>query len=148
MQKISWFLCRRPYETGWDPLVSAFAIAWCIWNWRILLVLIGDGDGGWLAKIDYLDKRLMAPSSVWLLHGLVYPLLFACAWIFVLPPILRRDAVFHEGQSHRTKSAVMAALESAPISREEQGRMWANFLKEAKSMGRRTGRTYRRYRSV
>lgn len=42
-----------------NPLVSAFTIAWLVWNFRVVLVLVGDGDGGWRAKIDYLDKILL-----------------------------------------------------------------------------------------
>lgn len=112
-----------------NPFVSAFAIAWLIWNFRVILVLIGDGDGGWRAKIDYLDKTLMVPTYSWALHGVVAPLIFACIWIFALPRVLRWVALFHARQSHLTKEAMMAADESAPISAAERTELWSKMQK-------------------
>lgn len=116
-----------------NPLLSAFAIAWAIWNFRVILVLVGDGDGGWLAKIDYLDKQLMVPSWMWAIHGLAIPLFIAGIWIFALPLVLRKVAVFHERQLNKTRGELITAMESAPISAEDRSQMWAKFHKERKA---------------
>lgn len=116
-----------------NPLISAFVIAWVIWNFRVVLVLIGTGDGGWLAKIDYLDKRLMTQSWMWGVHGLVVPLLVSLAWIYILPPFLRKVASHHEGESGKTKAALLAAAEKAPISEEERDRLWSKLTSERRA---------------
>lgn len=116
-----------------NPLVSAFAIAWLIWNFRVVLVLLGSGDGGWLAKIEYLDKRLMTPAWMWPLHGLGIPLALALAWIYVLPPVLRKVAIQHERQVDLTKIALLSAMEKAPISEEERQKLWEQFARERRS---------------
>jgi len=116
-----------------NPLVSAFAIAWLIWNFRVVLVLVGTGDGGWRAKIDYLDKTLMVPSYMWGIHGLAVPLLFAVVWIFALPKLLRSVAIFHAHQSHITKEEMLEAGENEPISAAERTEMWAQMRKRQKS---------------
>jgi hypothetical protein len=115
-----------------NPLISAFVISWLIWNFRVVLVLIGSGDGGWRAKINYLDSQLMVGWSAWPLHGLLVPLGIALVWIFAMPGVLRRVAVFHEGPSHVTKAEVLKALEKAPISEEERIGLWASMAKERK----------------
>jgi hypothetical protein len=118
-----------------NPLVSAFAIAWLIWNFRIVLVLVGKGDGGWKAKIDYLDKVLMVPSSSWFWHGLLIPLGVALLWIFALPWVLRKIAIAHEMQSNKTKEALLVARNQAPISVEERASLWAQMHSERKAWG-------------
>ena len=110
-----------------NPLVSAFTIAWLIWNFRVVLVLVGEGEGGWRAKIDSLDKTLMIPSYMWWIHGMAVPLLIACLWIFALPRLLRTVALFHAREGHLTKAAMLQSTESEPISAAERTEMWSQM---------------------
>jgi hypothetical protein len=112
------------------PLIGAFIIAWAVWNFRVLLVLVGDGDGGWLAKINYLDKQLMVPAWMWVVHGLLVPLAFALVWILVLPPILRWFAVCHLRQVVKTKEAVLAIQDQSPMKGVEVADLRARMRKE------------------
>jgi hypothetical protein len=118
-----------------NPLVSAFSIAWLIWNFRIVLVLVGTGDGGWKSKIDYLDRVLMVPASSWLWHGLLIPLVIALVWIFALPWVLRKIAIAHEMQANKTKEALLTARNEAPISAEERAVLWSKMHAERKAWG-------------
>lgn len=102
-----------------NPLVSAFACAWAVWNFRLLLVLIGDGEGGWLAKLKYIDERLMPNRLDWLVHGYLVPLAAALVWIYLLPPILRRVAAHHEKSRNAAVDAVYSATSTRTLSEDE-----------------------------
>ena len=102
-----------------NPLISAFAIAWAIWNFRLLLVLIGNGEGGWQAKITYIDTRLMPHWWNWAWHGFLVPAISALAWIYLLPPLLRKVASDHEKHQNQTRDAIFAATESRTLSADE-----------------------------
>lgn len=110
-----------------NPLTGAYCLAWCIWNFRILLVSFSDGD--WKPKIDYIDGQLMTTWDDWLIHGYLVPLAFALAWIFVLPQILRRVLVFHREQVAKTAKAVMIADGEQPISTEEANQLRRRLIK-------------------
>jgi hypothetical protein len=86
-----------------NPLVGAFGLAWCVWNFRLLLVAFGDGE--WKPKIEYIDNSLMARWSDWLVHGYLAPLFFALIWVFAFPFLFRRVMVFHREQVAKTAKA-------------------------------------------
>lgn len=102
-----------------NPLVSAFVVAWAIWNFRLLLVLVGSGTGGWQAKITYIDTRLMVGWWTWPVHGLLIPLASALVWIYILPPVLRKVAASHERSQNTTREAIFTATEARTLSVEE-----------------------------
>ena len=104
-----------------NPLVGAFSLAWLIWNFRLSLIMFGEGN--WKPKIDYIDKVLMPSWSDWLIHGYIVPLLFALVWVFALPVAFRRVMVFHRSQAAKTAKAVMLAEEQIPISNEEANKI-------------------------
>jgi hypothetical protein len=116
-----------------NPLVSAFAIAWLIWNFRVVLVLIGQGDGGWAAKITYLDTRLMATWWAWALHGFAIPLLFAIIWIYILPPLLREVALHHERQANTTRTGMLEVLGQTPLTEDDRVKLLEQIRKERKA---------------
>lgn len=117
------------------PLIGAFAIAWAVWNFRVLLVLVGDGDGGWLAKIEYLDKKLMVPEWMWIVHGLVIPLAVSLTWLLILPPALRWFSIYHLRQVVKTKEAVVAIQDLSPMKGQEVAELRARVRKDRQQWG-------------
>lgn len=113
-----------------NPLISAFVIAWGIWNFRLLLVLIGSGDGGWQAKITYIDTKLMVHWWHWVVHGTLVPLLAALLWIYVLPPLLRKVAAHHEKHTNLTREALFQITETRTLSEEEAAEMRSVMLRQ------------------
>lgn len=98
-----------------NPLVGSYIFAWLLWNFRLVLVLIGDGSGGWAEKIAYIDNKLMVSSWDWFLHGLAMSLLFSCLWVFCFPFVSRQILVFDRAQRFRTSHAILKAEEKKPI---------------------------------
>lgn len=118
-----------------NPFVGAFLLAWAVWNFRIILVLVGDGgddDGGWQAKIEYLDKHYLNNGIDSHINLYILPALAALFWVFVLPGILRFITVYHERQLNITKSAVLAELEKSPLDADAVEKLTAAFLADRK----------------
>lgn len=113
-----------------NPLISAYALAWAVWNFRLLMVVMGDGDGGWRAKINYIDTQLMPRWQDWAVHGGFIPLAIALAWIYALPPILRRVAAHHERAANKTRSAIYQVTETRTLSAEDALEMRVVMLKK------------------
>ncbi|RLJ40543.1 hypothetical protein [Acidovorax sp. 106] len=113
-----------------NPLVSAFVVAWAIWNFRLLLVFLGSGDGGWKAKISYIDNYLFPKQLDWLIHGSLIPLGIALTWIYLLPPLLRRIAADHEKNLNRTRDAIFSATEVRTLSSEEALHLRSVMIKQ------------------
>jgi hypothetical protein len=88
-----------------------------------MLVLFGEGEGGWLAKLDFIDKRLMDGKFDWPIHGLFWPLFIACLWVFVFPFVARKVLVFSKSQLLVTKRAVLEAEKNSPLSESEATRL-------------------------
>lgn len=104
-----------------NPLIGSFAIAWAVWNFRIILVVFSEGD--WKTKIDYIDKTLMQTWQDWILHGYLAPLSVALAWVLISPILFRRMMVYHREQLAKTAAAVMVADDKQPIGTEEANRL-------------------------
>lgn len=113
-----------------NPLISAFVIAWVVWNFRLLLVLIGSGEGGWQAKITYIDTKLMVHWWHWVVHGTLVPLVAALLWIYVLPPLLRRVAAHHEKHTNLTREALFQISGTRTLSEEEASEMRSVMLRQ------------------
>lgn len=108
-----------------NPLLGAYVIAWSLWNFRVLLVLLGDGDKGWDAKVEYLDRVLLADWWTFPYYGLSVPLLVALIWIYAAPPVLRIFAVHHQQQLLTTKRKILEAQNDAPIPKAEALKLMA-----------------------
>lgn len=123
-------LMQTARERFGNPLIGAFAIAWAIWNFRIILVLVGNGDGGWKAKLEHIDTVLMPTRWVWFWHGYFWPTCFALAWIYVLPPLLRKIAADHEKNLNRNREAIFSITEARTLSVDEAMYMRQVMLKQ------------------
>jgi hypothetical protein len=108
-----------------NPLLGAFCVAWSVWNFRIVVAILGNGD--WREKIEYIDKKLMLTTQDWLFHAYVIPLALAAVYVFLLPPLLRKVTVFHREQAAITARAVMIADGEQPISEAEASKLLARL---------------------
>ncbi len=75
------------YDRIVSPLSSAFICSWSIINWKLLLVLFGDGDSV-VNKINYIEQNLLNKSTI-----LYYPIL-STVFIIVIYPWLSNIAYF------------------------------------------------------
>ncbi|MDO9004739.1 MAG: hypothetical protein Q7V20_14930 [Aquabacterium sp.] len=65
-----------------DPLVWAFILSWAIWNYRLILVVLGDGP--YRGKIAYIDEELYK-NNEWFLRGILWPAGTALIQLLIVP---------------------------------------------------------------
>lgn len=100
-----------------SPILGSFAVSWCIWNYKFLVILFSDAT---VTQTFALIKSESFPdiSSV-LLYGVFFPLLTAAAYIFAYP----YPARFVYGFTRRRQKEVLelkrAIEEETPLTIEE-----------------------------
>nr|WP_296015942.1 hypothetical protein [uncultured Acidovorax sp.] len=93
-----------------------------------MLVLVGEG--GWKDKIAYIDTHLMPHWWDWALHGSIAPLLAALGWIYLLPPVLRKVATYHEKTLNLNREALFQVIETRTLSTQEALEMRSIMIKQ------------------
>lgn len=66
-----------------NPLVSSFAISWCLWNWKFLVIIFSDTT---VTQTFHLASTVAFPNF-WtcLIQGFLLPLISSAIYIFALP---------------------------------------------------------------
>lgn len=113
-----------------NPFVFAFVISWLLWNFRFVLILVGDG--GWKDKIDYIDSQIVGDTYTWLLNGLFLPCLSAVVWIYALPPVFRTISTHHEKQKNSSNEALLQVSGARAISEGEAVKIRSTILSQRK----------------
>lgn len=80
-------------ERTTNPLTFSFIASWCLWNFKFLLVLAGDGTTA--ERLQAIDSLYPFTLSTYLGHALLAPLLSACAYVFWYPSISQRVIDFY-----------------------------------------------------
>lgn len=111
-----------------NPLIGAFAAAWFVWNFKIVLVIVGKGP--WDAKIKYIYTDLMKDWTDWAVHGYLIPLIVAGLWIFLLPPAFRWVTVWHERQLNQNRKAIYGVTEQRVLTEDEAVILRTHILEE------------------
>lgn len=66
-----------------SPLLGAFAVSWCVWNHRAIIVVLSGEPVE--KKFELLDRVVYPSLDQSLMTGLVYPLLTSLAYLFLYP---------------------------------------------------------------
>lgn len=84
------------YERAISPLTGSFIIAWCLWNYKFVLVLFSGLSIP--DKFEWIECELFDTwQEVWLL-GLLYPLLSTAVYLFIYPFIAKPVFKFVRGK--------------------------------------------------
>jgi len=104
-----------------SPLLGAFAISWCGWNWKFLVILFSKAS---VTTTFSLVETVSFPdlSSI-LLYGLLFPLLVALAYVFIYPYparyiyefTLRRQREINEVKQRIAQETLLTFEESKKI---------------------------------
>jgi len=105
------------YERVSSPLLSSFALSWCGWNYKFLLVVLSGMSSH--EKIVYIDMNIF--PSVWsvVMHGAVLPLI-TCLFLIFLYPIPAEYIYRHvKIQQRRLKEIQQSIDDESPLSKEQ-----------------------------
>lgn len=114
-----------------NPLLGTYVITWCLWNFRVLLVLFGEGEKGWPEKLAYLDRALLTEWWTFPYYGMSMPLLLSLIWLYALPPVLRVFAVHHQKELLKTRTQVLQVQDKMPLSQSEATELRNRSRKES-----------------
>lgn len=70
------------YERVSSPLLGAFLVSWCIWNWRVFLIWVGGAELS--AKLALVDEYFSGWQK-WGIRGFVVPAATTAFYIYVYP---------------------------------------------------------------
>lgn len=113
-----------------NPIYGSFVLAWSILNFRLLLVLIGDGK--WAEKISYIDTKLYPRWSDWAVYGYVIPFVAALLYVLVSPFANRAITRFLRLQDKETATMLLEIEGEIPISKPEAELLRKGLLAERK----------------
>lgn len=85
------------YERVTSPLLGSFLISWCIFNYKLLLIILSSLPAP--EKIIYIELNLFSTPHDYIFKGIVYPLLAAIFLIYVYP--YPAAAVYRAARNHR-----------------------------------------------
>lgn len=100
-----------------NPIYGAFVVSWVVLNFRVLLVVFGDGSAR--DKIQYLDERLYPAPQHWAWYGFGYPLLLATLFVVASPFVRRWVTLFLRRRENETLTAMLKVEGETPLSREQ-----------------------------
>jgi hypothetical protein len=112
-----------------NPFIGAFVAAWCTWNFKIILVVLGSGKD-WEVKNNYIFKTLMPHWHDWAVHGYLIPALIALCWIYIFPYVLQPIAIHHEKQLNKNRKKLLEATEQRTLKEEDAQTLREHVINE------------------
>lgn len=105
------------YERVSSPLLSSFALSWCGWNYKFLLVVLSGMSSH--EKIVYIDMNIF--PSLWsvFIHGAALPLITSLFLIFLYPIPAEYIYKHVKIQQRRLKEIQQSIDDESPLSKEQ-----------------------------
>ncbi|MES2049659.1 MAG: hypothetical protein V4447_14755 [Pseudomonadota bacterium] len=66
-----------------SPLSASFTISWCLWNYKVLVILLSVNTVSMTFKL--IEKNCFPTTASILINGIGFPLLIALVYLFVYP---------------------------------------------------------------
>lgn len=109
-----------------NPLYAAYFFAWSYLNFRLLMVIFGEGS--WKEKITYIDGSLFSQNWHWWWYGFAYPLCIAVAYVAFAPFAYRWVTVFVKERDKLTVEKLMQIAGDTPLPNEAANRLRKKIL--------------------
>lgn len=105
------------YERATSPLISVFMISWCIWNYRLIMVVFSDSSV--MEKFNLIDNSLFNTLLACSTRGALYPLLTTAFMIFVYPYPAKFVYEFWRKRQKELKEIRQLIEDETPLTKEE-----------------------------
>lgn len=89
------------YDRVSSPLFGAYIISFCLWNWRLVLIIFSEMPI--LEKIAFIETVVFEDYIKLLLYGLIFPFMSAIFFLFVYPYPARFIFEFWRKQQRKLK---------------------------------------------
>lgn len=117
MQELIKEIRLQVYERTSSPLIGSFFVAWCMWNYKFLVILFSDAS---ISTTFRLITEISFPSlSAVIWYGAVAPLISALAYIYIYP-IPAKKVYEHWQNKQKEISEIRQRIEdSIPLTNEQ-----------------------------
>ncbi|BBB31185.1 hypothetical protein [Neptunomonas japonica] len=105
------------YDRVSSPLMFGFCVAWCVWNYKFLLVLLSDEKV--LEKVRIIDEILYKTDYQVLFYGIFYPLCSTLIYIFIYPYPAKIIFSFYKRRQSEIASVKKKIEDYELLSKEE-----------------------------
>jgi hypothetical protein len=109
-----------------SPLLGAFSISWCAWNWKFLVILFSNNSV--TTTFELVEKIAFPDSSAVLFRGLILPLLTSLAYVFVYPYPARYVYGFTLRMQRKINQIKQKIAEETPLTIEESRKLRAEYV--------------------
>lgn len=107
-----------------NPFVGSFLIAWCVINFRVVLILLG-GDTA-QQKICFVERELIeADDGLW--KAVIWPTISVLFYFLIIKPISAGFVFLHEYFEALNASSRNKALKMKVLTVEDQARLYAEL---------------------
>jgi predicted transcriptional regulator len=113
------------YERATSPLLGSFVISWCLWNYKLLLVIVSSGNA--LEKIAYINGVLYPDYQSFGLYGILGPLLTTLFFIYLYPIPARYVFKYTREQQAKTKVIQQQIEDNTPLTQKESREIRASM---------------------
>lgn len=100
-----------------SKLISSFVIAWLVYNYQLVLVIVGDG--GYADKLYYISNEMKYDGFSVLSPSFIWPLVIALIYIWIVP-VIEGGVYFLQMYCVGLKKMLMMKADGIPpISKDE-----------------------------
>jgi len=114
-----------------NPLYVSFVIAWGVLNFRLLMVIFGDGS--WKEKIEFIDTQLYPDLLGWAWRWFGSPFLVAVLFVLASPFIHRWVTVFLREREKVTVTELLRVAGETPLPPEAADALRTQLLEMRKT---------------
>ncbi|SEN31519.1 hypothetical protein SAMN05428959_1011140 [Duganella sp. CF517] len=108
------------YDRASSPLFFSFALSWCAWNYRYILILISSmSPSDKFLAIDLLGMKFPEQWIYWVCYGIVFPLVTAMLYIFAYPIPSHLIYKYSREQQKKLKEIQTKIDDETPLTQEE-----------------------------
>lgn len=123
------------YERATSPLLGAFVISWCLWNYDFLLILISSDDP--ISKLKSIEANIFPNDWWWIIYRVGGPLVTALAYIFLYPFPAQYVYRYTKFQHKKMKKIQQEAEDLTPLTIEESRKVWENSRSKVSEIAER-----------
>jgi hypothetical protein len=105
------------YDRVSSPLLGSFIVSWCLWNWKVILILVSSLSA--TEKITYIELNFFPTWKAYATQGLAIPLLITLAIIYIYPIPARAIYRKTRGDLRELKEIQQAIEDVTPMPLEE-----------------------------
>jgi hypothetical protein len=118
-----------------SPLLGSFVIAWCLWNWKFLVILFSDASVS--QTFVLIEKHAFPEWTAIACRGILFPIATAAAYVFLYPYPARIVYGFTLRRQREINMTRQKIADETLLTLEESRRLRAEFVEQDRKQNER-----------